>query len=47
MLITAFGSDQIARDAEAAGVADYVPKPFDNQEVRRVVRRALGEPGAA
>jgi CheY-like chemotaxis protein len=42
ILITAYGSDAIANEAEAAGVRDYVPKPFDNQEVRDVVRRALG-----
>ncbi len=41
ILITAYGSDAIASEAEAAGVRDYVPKPFDNQEVRDVVRRAL------
>ena len=42
VLITAFGTDQIALEAKDAGVADYVPKPFDNQEVRDVVRRHLG-----
>jgi len=42
VLITAYGSDEIASEAEAAGVCDYVPKPFDNQVVRDVVRRALG-----
>ena len=42
ILITAYGSDAIAGEAEAAGVCDYVPKPFDNQVVRDVVRRALG-----
>ena len=42
VLITAFGSERILADARAAGVADYVPKPFDNQRVRDVVRRAMG-----
>jgi CheY-like chemotaxis protein len=42
VLITAFGSEQIAQDAKDAGVTDYVPKPFDNQEVRDTVKRALG-----
>lgn len=46
VLITAFGSERIVAEARAAGVADYVPKPFDNQQVRDVVRRALGAPGA-
>lgn len=42
VLITAYGSDDVAQKAAAAGVADYVPKPFDNNEVRAVVRRMLG-----
>lgn len=42
VLITAFGSEHMLADARAAGVADYVPKPFDNQRVREVVRRAMG-----
>ena len=42
VLITAFGSDQVAQQATDAGVFDYVPKPFNNDDVRRVVRRALG-----
>ena len=41
ILITAFGSEQIAKDALAAGVFDYVPKPFNNDDVRAMVRRAL------
>lgn len=45
ILITAYGSDQIAHDAEDAGVVDYVPKPFDNRVVRDVVRRALAGSG--
>lgn len=45
ILITAYGSDEIAEEASEAGVADYVPKPFDNQVVREVVRRALAGRG--
>jgi len=41
ILITAYGSEHVARDALAAGVFDYVPKPFNNDEIRAVVRRAL------
>ena len=41
VLITAFGSERIARDAVSAGAFDYVPKPFNNDELRAVVRRAL------
>jgi two-component system response regulator PilR (NtrC family) len=41
ILITAFGSEHVARDAVAAGAFDYVPKPFNNEELRAAVRRAL------
>lgn len=44
ILITAYGSERVARDAVDAGVFDYVPKPFNNDEIRAVVRRALGSP---
>jgi two-component system response regulator PilR (NtrC family) len=42
VLITAYGSEHIAREAVEAGAFDYVPKPFNNDELRSVVRRALG-----
>lgn len=42
ILITAYGSDRIAQEATEAGVFGYVPKPFNNDQVREVVRRALG-----
>lgn len=42
VLFTAFGSEQVARDALAAGAFDYVAKPFNNDELRSLVRRALG-----
>ena len=41
ILITAFDSEETAREAQAIGVFDYVPKPFDNNTVRSVVNRAL------
>jgi two-component system response regulator PilR (NtrC family) len=41
VLITAYGSEHIAKEAVEAGVFDYVPKPFNNHELRAVVRRAL------
>ena len=41
VLITAYGSESVARDARAAGVFDYVPKPFNNDQIRAVVRRAI------
>jgi DNA-binding NtrC family response regulator len=41
IMITARGSEKIAVDAMKSGAEDYVPKPFENDEVRVVVRRAL------
>ncbi len=41
VMITAHGNEKIAVDAMKAGADDYVPKPFDNDEIRLVVRRAL------
>jgi DNA-binding NtrC family response regulator len=41
VMITAHGSEKIAVEAMKAGAEDYVPKPFDNEEIRLVVRRAL------
>ena len=41
VLITAHGSEKVAVDAMKAGAEDYVPKPFDNDEIRLVVQRAL------
>jgi DNA-binding NtrC family response regulator len=41
VMITAHGSEKIAVEAMKLGAEDYVPKPFDNEELRVVVRRAL------
>jgi len=41
VMITAYGSETIAVEAMKAGAEDYVPKPFDNDEIRLVVQRAL------
>ncbi|UCE86235.1 MAG: sigma-54-dependent Fis family transcriptional regulator [Deltaproteobacteria bacterium] len=41
VMITAHGSEKIAVEAMKAGAEDYVPKPFNNDEIRVVVRRAL------
>jgi DNA-binding NtrC family response regulator len=41
VMITAHGSETIAVEAMKAGAEDYVPKPFDNEEIRLVVQRAL------
>jgi len=41
VLITAHGSEKVAVEAMKAGAEDYVAKPFDNDEIRMIVRRAL------
>jgi DNA-binding NtrC family response regulator len=41
MLMTAYGSEKIAVEAMKAGARDYLVKPFDNDEVKILVRQAL------
>ncbi|MAE93408.1 MAG: hypothetical protein CL910_01980 [Deltaproteobacteria bacterium] len=41
VMITAHGNEKIAVDAMKLGADDYVPKPFDNDEIRLVVHRCL------
>jgi DNA-binding NtrC family response regulator len=41
VMITAYGSEKVAVQAMKAGAADYVPKPFDNDEMRMVVGRVV------
>jgi DNA-binding NtrC family response regulator len=41
IMITAHGSEKIAVEAMKSGADDYVPKPFDNDELRVVVERSL------
>ena len=41
VMITAHGSEKIAVEAMKAGAEDYVPKPFDNDEIRVIARRAI------
>ncbi len=41
ILITAFGSERVAVSAMKAGADDYLPKPFDIDEVVLVIERAL------
>src|SRR3990170_4499525 len=41
IMITAFGSIESAIDAMKAGAFDYVSKPFKEEEIKIVVRRAL------
>ncbi len=41
IMITAYGSVESAIDAMKRGAVDYLSKPFQNDEVRMVVRRAI------
>jgi len=41
VMITAHGNEKIAVEAMKSGAEDYIPKPFDNDEIRVVVARAL------
>ena len=41
VMITAHGNEKIAVGAMKSGAEDYVPKPFDNEEMRLVVKKAL------
>lgn len=41
VMMTAYGSEKIAVEAMKAGALDYIVKPFDNEEVKILVRQAL------
>ena len=41
IMITAFGSEKIAVEAMKVGAVDYLPKPFDNDELQLTVERVL------
>jgi DNA-binding NtrC family response regulator len=43
VMITAYGSEKIAVEAMKLGAADYLPKPFDNDELELIVARVLEE----
>ena len=41
VMITAYGSERLAVEAMKLGAADYLPKPFDNDELELVVGRTF------
>jgi DNA-binding NtrC family response regulator len=45
LLISGFGTLQTAIEAVRAGAFDYISKPFDIEEVKKTVRRALDQTG--
>ncbi|MCP4806447.1 MAG: sigma-54-dependent Fis family transcriptional regulator [Proteobacteria bacterium] len=42
VMVTAYGSTESAVEAMKEGASDYVLKPFNNDELRLVIRKALG-----
>ncbi len=41
IMISAYSTTEIAVEAMNAGAYDFVPKPFDNQELKQTIQRAL------
>ena len=41
VIVTSYGSVETVRASMKLGAFDYLTKPFDNQEIRRVAREAL------
>ncbi|HYB92139.1 MAG TPA: sigma-54 dependent transcriptional regulator [Candidatus Binataceae bacterium] len=41
LMITAYGNQRIAVEVMKAGAEDYLPKPFDNDELRLKVRKVM------
>lgn len=41
IMVTSYGSVETVRTSMKLGAFDYLTKPFDNKEVRRVAREAL------
>jgi len=44
IMVTSYGSAQTVKAAMRLGAFDYLTKPFDNQEVKRIAREALRSP---
>jgi two-component system response regulator HydG len=41
VMMTAYWSDQIANEARKKGAFDYLPKPFDFNELRHTIEKAV------
>jgi two-component system response regulator PilR (NtrC family) len=46
VVLTAYGTIESAKDAMRLGAYDYIQKPFNNSDLRSLVRRALEKRGA-
>lgn len=44
IMVTSYGSAETVKASMRLGAFDYLTKPFDNQEVRRIAREALSNP---
>lgn len=43
IFVSALPREEVARKAKELGAADYIPKPFESEEVVAKVKKALGE----
>ncbi len=46
IIITAYGTIKSAVEATRCGAYDYLQKPFDNEDIRRIVKRAMEQKNA-
>mgnify|MGYP000278574820 CR=1 FL=1 len=47
IIVTAYGTIKSAVEATRCGAYDYLQKPFDNEDIRRIVKRAMEQKNAA
>ena len=45
LLVSGFGTLETAIEAVRAGAFDYISKPFDIEEIKKTVQRALDQAG--
>jgi DNA-binding NtrC family response regulator len=43
VLLTAYGTASVVRDAMSLGVCDFLAKPFDNQLLKKVVKENISD----
>ena len=44
LILSAYQSVEVAKETVRLGALDYIPKPFDRDHVKQVVRQALTKP---